>query len=384
MTPPLPKERYESIKPKNFSDDFLLNILKIMFEKPNIKANVWRDQKGRYGLAKADEEPTNYALMAFTSSSSSSSDNEVAPCSKACSKAYATLQSNYDKLTIDFRKAQFDVLSYKSGLESIEARLVVYQPNENVFEEDIKLLKLDVMLRDNALVELKKKFERIEKERDELKHTLEKFQTSSKILSKLLESQITDKTGLGYDNQMCTSLVFDCDELNSFESDVSVPTSPVHDRYKSGEGCHAVPPPYTRTFMPPKPNLVFHDAPTACETVPNVFNVEPSTPKPNKDLSQNDIPKSRGHKHSWPRKACFVCKSLNHLIKDCDFYEKQMVQKPVRNHALRVNHQNSARMTYPHSNKHVVPTEVLTRYRLVPFNAARRVTTVVHQTNLKH
>nr|GEZ96124.1 hypothetical protein [Tanacetum cinerariifolium] len=48
----------------------------------------------------AREEPTNYALMAFTSSSSSSSDNEVASCSKACTKAYATLQSHYDKLTI--------------------------------------------------------------------------------------------------------------------------------------------------------------------------------------------------------------------------------------------------------------------------------------------
>nr|GFA57851.1 hypothetical protein [Tanacetum cinerariifolium] len=47
------------------------------------------------------------------------------------------------------RKSKFNVLSYKSGLESVEARLVAYQQNENVFEEDIKLLKLDVMLRDN-------------------------------------------------------------------------------------------------------------------------------------------------------------------------------------------------------------------------------------------
>nr|GEX47786.1 hypothetical protein [Tanacetum cinerariifolium] len=54
--------------------------------------------------------------------------------------------------------------------------------------------------------------------------------------------------------------VFDCDELNSSKSDKNVPTSPVHDRYKSGEGYHAVPPPYTGTFMPPKPDLVFHDA----------------------------------------------------------------------------------------------------------------------------
>nr|GEX18069.1 hypothetical protein [Tanacetum cinerariifolium] len=46
------KERFESTEPNNFSDDFLLNIFKIMFEKPNVEANVWRDQKGIYGLAK--------------------------------------------------------------------------------------------------------------------------------------------------------------------------------------------------------------------------------------------------------------------------------------------------------------------------------------------
>nr|GEX77121.1 hypothetical protein [Tanacetum cinerariifolium] len=82
----------------------------------------------------ADEEPTNYALMAYASLGSSSSlrsDNEVAPCSKAYSKAYATLQTHYDKLTVDFRKSQLDVLSYKIVLESVEARLVVYQKNEN-------------------------------------------------------------------------------------------------------------------------------------------------------------------------------------------------------------------------------------------------------------
>nr|GEV46278.1 hypothetical protein [Tanacetum cinerariifolium] len=48
----LVKERFASTKPKNFSYDFLLNILKIMFEKPNVEASVWRDQKGRYGLVK--------------------------------------------------------------------------------------------------------------------------------------------------------------------------------------------------------------------------------------------------------------------------------------------------------------------------------------------
>nr|GEY62643.1 hypothetical protein [Tanacetum cinerariifolium] len=48
----LVKERFETTEPKNSSDDFLLNILKIMFEKPNIEASVWKYQKGIYGLAK--------------------------------------------------------------------------------------------------------------------------------------------------------------------------------------------------------------------------------------------------------------------------------------------------------------------------------------------
>nr|GEX14805.1 hypothetical protein [Tanacetum cinerariifolium] len=100
------------------------------------------------------------------------------------------------------------------------------------------------------------------------------------------ESQVFDKTGLEYDSQVFTSQVFYCDELNSSESDDSVPTSPVHDRYKSGEGYHAVPPPYTRTFMPPKFDLVFNDAPNASKTVPNVVNVESSSNKPSKDMSK--------------------------------------------------------------------------------------------------
>ncbi|GKF89751.1 hypothetical protein Tco_0263714, partial [Tanacetum coccineum] len=55
------------------------------------------------------------------------------------------------------------------------------------------------MLRDNALTELRKKFEKAEKERDDLKLSLETFENSSNNLSKLLEIQVSDKfkTGVG-------------------------------------------------------------------------------------------------------------------------------------------------------------------------------------------
>nr|GEW56495.1 ribonuclease H-like domain, reverse transcriptase, RNA-dependent DNA polymerase [Tanacetum cinerariifolium] len=46
------QERFASSEPKNFSDDFLLNTLKTMFEKPDVEASIWKSQSGRYGLAK--------------------------------------------------------------------------------------------------------------------------------------------------------------------------------------------------------------------------------------------------------------------------------------------------------------------------------------------
>nr|GEW39304.1 hypothetical protein [Tanacetum cinerariifolium] len=156
------------------------------------------------------------------------------------------------------------------------------------------------------------------------------------------------------------------------ETDESLPASPIYDRYHSREGYHAVPPPYTGTFMPRKPDLVFHDAPNVHETVHTAFNVKLSPTKPDKELSHRPsapiikdwvsdsdddseaelphnvpsfvqpteqvkthrpfvktiehsipavnhktvIPKPKSHGNSRNRKACFVCKSLTHLIKD--------------------------------------------------------------------
>nr|GEU83840.1 hypothetical protein [Tanacetum cinerariifolium] len=46
----LVKERFETTEPKNFSDDFLLNIFKIMFKKPNIEANMFLLVEKKYPL----------------------------------------------------------------------------------------------------------------------------------------------------------------------------------------------------------------------------------------------------------------------------------------------------------------------------------------------
>nr|GFA37177.1 putative ribonuclease H-like domain-containing protein [Tanacetum cinerariifolium] len=132
---------------------------------------------------------------------------------------------------------------------------------------------------------------------------------------------------------------------------VSVPTSPVHDRYKSGEGYHVVPPPYTGTFMPPKPNLVFHYASTVSETVPTIFNVEPSTTKPFKDLSQSNRP-SAPFIEDWVSDSKDESKDTECVVLSSDF------KLSDENHVLlRVPRENNM---YNVDLKNIVPSGDLT------------------------
>ncbi|GJU45494.1 ribonuclease H-like domain-containing protein [Tanacetum coccineum] len=395
------------------------------------------------------------------SSSSSSSDSEVHTCSKDWLKLYETLQKQYDQQCEALNKSNLEIIGYQMGLESLEARIVVHEKNEAVYEEDIAFLKYDVQVKDISIKDLKNQLEEALKEKDDLKLKLEKFEESSKNLTKLINSQISakDKAGLGYDSQMNESEVVHS-VFNSRESDVD--DSPVNDRFKIGEGFHAVPPPYIGNYMPLRPDLSFAGlddsvyktkvsetktsiSKTSKDIVEKPKTVRPSAPiiedwdtdsdndsvfRPKSDQTkpkftkinfvksdenvksvnkenthrQVEYPRKsqspRDNRRNWNgmmtqklgngfefiKKACFVCGSFNHLIKDCDFHDKKMVEKPVLNNkgrvtgqreirpvwnnALRVNHQN--KFTHPHPKRNFVPTAVATKSGQVPVNAAKQ------------
>nr|GFA98989.1 hypothetical protein [Tanacetum cinerariifolium] len=194
------------------------------------------DGTGTYDWSyQAEEAPNNFALMAFTSSSSNSSyDNEVSSCSKDCSKAYSQFQTQYDTLTENFCKSQFDVMSYQTGLESVEARLLVYKQNESVLEENIKLLHIEVQVRDTALTTLKQKLDTTAKERDDLNMKLEKFQTSSKRLTDLLANQTFKKARIGKTKKAC----FVCKSVDHLIKDSDFHASKLAQRTHASRDIH--------------------------------------------------------------------------------------------------------------------------------------------------
>ncbi|GJT75166.1 putative ribonuclease H-like domain-containing protein [Tanacetum coccineum] len=419
--------------PRNHENKEERNVETCLGGNPTENALVAQDGIGGYDWSyQAEEEhPTNFALMAYTSSgSSSNSDSEVDSCSKSCVKAYATLKEQYDSLNSDYN--------------------------------NINVLNLEVKLRDNALVENKKKLEKAEKERDELKLTLEKFQNSSKSLNNLLESQVIDKfkTGLGYNAASSTAA---SPAVESFVNSSEMLENQENNKSKSDKGYHAVPPPYTGNFIPFKPDLTFMDEivesenidvitvvtpsnvkkvesnhesadvknngdavepktvrknsfrppviedwnsddDSEVEFIPNVKDktVRPSTEKikfvksARETVEKVETPKQnkhypRGNQRNWNNlmsqrlgsdfkminKACFVCGSFEHLHYVCD----KKVIRPVWNNSSRVNHKNFAnKMTHPHPNRRFVPQTVLTRSSKIN-TAGASVNTVVRPVN---
>ncbi|GJV99152.1 hypothetical protein Tco_1554404 [Tanacetum coccineum] len=180
--------------------------------KEEPKDLVTIDEDGVDWTGHAEDEQENFALMAY---SNSGSNTEVTSCSKECEESYAKLKKLYDE-----QREQLD-------------------DKTNVLTYHKKLLAEAV------------------KEKEELKTKLENFQSSSKGLSKLLNSQMSakDKSGLGYGDQIHEGVLsYENEVLESvFDSRSSdVEDSPVYDRFAKVEGMHAVPPPMIGIYMPPK------------------------------------------------------------------------------------------------------------------------------------
>ncbi|GJW59390.1 ribonuclease H-like domain-containing protein, partial [Tanacetum coccineum] len=322
-------------------------------------------------------------------------------------------------LTIDV-----GVIDWSGQAEEEEEDHALMAFNSNRVPVSNEMIKLIV------LTYHKKLLAEAEKEKEDLKAKVEKWHNSSKNLNILLNSQMSarDKVGLGGDasvpppmtgiyipsgpdkeiddsqftygpkqskpseSDARSSDFTSCESNTSKETHESMPETvvneptvvsqpkvwndaPIIEEYESDSEDEHVSLPSKEQETPSFANTIKHIK-TPRQTVKQQ-NTCSKSPKPDKKDCSGLISKKLGLGYGFTTKACFVCGSLSHLIRDCDFHEKRMAKqvelnkqkgkgnvqrenKPIWNNVQRVNHKNQ-----------FVPTTVLTRTGKILVKTAR-------------
>ncbi|GJX51057.1 ribonuclease H-like domain-containing protein, partial [Tanacetum coccineum] len=383
-----------------------------------------------------EDEETNHALMAISSSS------EVSLCSKTCIDSYNTLKTLCDEQMNQLGDQEAQILAYSQAVKKLEAQLVTFQKQQLSLNEKLTFQANEIYEKDEKLKKYRRIGMKAVKEKEQLQKTLDSWKDSSKNIWRLINSGMSSssKIGLGYEIKSNNEVlsyeeemnfsVFNCTEEDSVGK-------PLYSRFIKSNDFKGVPHPLSGDYTPqpqeeideslyvygkkgpqePEPS-VSDDRSSECSTcqsndsagsigtssehsvdleseisrvpqevyvskpittnekgvsAPKSKEVEPScvthiktprqpikdqeTPKVNRKNWNAMMERELGEGYSFTKKKCFVCGSLSHLIKDCDYYEKKMareaapkkqrvfntgngVTKPVWNNADRINHTN--------------------------------------------
>nr|GEV49020.1 retrovirus-related Pol polyprotein from transposon TNT 1-94 [Tanacetum cinerariifolium] len=305
---------------------------------------------------------------------------------------------------IEFNKFEFDLAIYKRGLASVEEQLVFYKKNEVVFCDQTAVLKRDASFRDSEITALNLQIEKLKKEKESNQIKINNFNNVSKSLDKLIGSQIIDNSRMGLGFTIYNAVA---PPPTSLFAPLTIDLS--------NSGLEEFQHPEFKGYGPKDCKSVCVDTSNDIKKASDALIIEDWVSDSDKDESKEMVLKSNTVQHkpeqanqprkvsqnhnnnrtNWneistqklgigfqfKKKACFVCGSFSHLIKDCDFHE--MVQKPVLkniekgtvqrevrpvwNNAMRTNHQN-----FSNSQRNFAPTAVLTKSGIVPISTARQ------------
>nr|GEV04128.1 ribonuclease H-like domain-containing protein [Tanacetum cinerariifolium] len=231
-----------------------------------------------------EEDAQNYAMMAY-SSSNSGSDNEVKSCSKTCEESYARLKKLYGEQKDKLGDASVEITAYTLALKKS-----VFMNKESDLE--------NTSVNDRYAARM---------------HAVPPPMTGNYMPS-------------GPDVEIDYSKFMYGPKQTSVDESDSKPS-----KYASCESDSSV---ETTNFMPaPVENApkvvcklkVWTDAPIIEEE--NVK--ETCTPNHSPKVKKQDRygPTRKGLGYDFTRKACFVCGSFSHLIRDYDFHEKRMAKQ---------------------------------------------------------
>ncbi|GKA48584.1 ribonuclease H-like domain-containing protein [Tanacetum coccineum] len=316
---------------KSRSQDSSRRIVNV--EESSSKAMIAIDRTGFDWSYMAEEEaPTNFVLMAF-------SDSEVQnnkTCSKACLKNFEDLKSKYDKLRIELNKSESDLDSYKR----------------------------DASFNESDINALKKQVERLKKEKENINIRVDGFKNASKSLDTLMGSQVSinNKRGIGFDSYNVVAPpptgLFAPPAIDLSNSGLEKFKQPEFEGYGvkvNKSVSENVSKEVNKTSDAP----IIEDWVSDCDEDETIvlesLNVQqkPKQADQPRKVSQNSrnnrtnwntpITKKLGVGIQFKPKSCFVRGSFSHLIKDFDFHDKKMVQKPVLNNVQKRTGQREVR-----------------------------------------
>nr|GEZ32246.1 ribonuclease H-like domain-containing protein [Tanacetum cinerariifolium] len=316
-----------------------------------------------FGHVKEDSQ--NYAMMAY-SFSNLGSDNEVKSCSKTCEESYTRLKKLYDEQGDKLGDASVEITAYTLSLKRYGSILSY----ENEVLQSLFMNKESDL--ENTYVN-----DRYVKGMHPVPPPMTGNYMPSGLDVEIDYSKFTygPKQTLVDESDAKTSEYTSCESDSSVETTTSMP-APVENAPKvvCKPKCGLM-----LLSLRKKPSLAFTNS---------VKHVKPSKENVKETGTPNHCPKVEKHdRHShtrkglayaFTRKACFVCGSFSHLIRDCDFHEKRMakqaaltksnykvtgqrVNRPVWNNVQRVNHQNK-----------FVPSVLLTNTGKFPVNTVRQ------------
>ncbi|GKA46387.1 hypothetical protein Tco_0739270 [Tanacetum coccineum] len=343
-------------------------------EEPKALVTINRD--GVDWTSHAADEQENFALIAY---SNSGSNTEVTSCSKEYEESYAKLKKLYDEQREQLGDASIEIQAYTQALKKISAKGKSGLGSSDVEDSHVydRFVKVEGM------------------------HAVPSLMTRIYMPPKsdfgIDESNFTygPKQSKTSESATNTSDFVSCESNSSVETLESVPKpavnepkavskpkvwsdAPIIKEYESDSDDEYVIKPLKEQEISSYAfvNTVKH-VKTPRETVKEQNICSPS-PKADKRDWNGLMSKKLGLGYGFTKKACFVCGSFSHLIRDCDFHEKRIAKqvklnkqkgkgtgqgenKPLWNNVQRLNHQNK-----------FVLKAVLTKTGIFPVNAARQ------------
>ncbi|GJX61516.1 hypothetical protein Tco_0294416, partial [Tanacetum coccineum] len=330
-----------------------------------------------------------------------------------------------DDLIVKLNQTEFKVATYKRGLATVEEQLVTYRKNEVLFSEEVIVLKREVACKYYEISVIKSEFEKVKQEKEGIEFKIEKFNSASKSLDKLLGSQITDKSKkvLGHlvvpppypliynaprklhlsysgldefkeiefqsygtrDSKLESTI--DCDK-KSDDSKEKSDDSLVKEQVSEDESSFVESPLNVdkETVFPADKKIEFvkpknHEKPVR-KSVRYAEMYRSQSPRGNQRNWNRQKSNHLGSDFVMYNKACFIYGSFDHVQINCNHHQrKRMVSE---NNYNRVDYDYYAKTTHPSAQRNMVLRAVLLKTGLTPLNTPRPEPTVYSARSMSY